>query len=54
MNDLLKSEVRVLKRRIKELESFLERWTDYYVDGMDPDDAQDFYIDTLAILEPEE
>jgi hypothetical protein len=28
----------------------LEKWTEFYANGMDPEDTHDLYVDTLAVL----
>lgn len=33
--------------RIKYLENLIERWCEYYVDGMSSDDVQELYVDSL-------
>jgi hypothetical protein len=37
--------------RIKQLEILLERWCEYYVDGMSSEDIQDLYVDTLHAVD---
>ena len=40
--------------RIEELKNLLERWCEYYVDGMSGDDVQELYVDTLYTQEEDD
>jgi len=54
LDDLVDELLQALKAdrgRIEELKNLLERWCEYYVDGMSGNDIQELYVDTLHTQE---